>query len=242
MKRFVLYVFLLSIASIFVSAIMGYYPVTKVSLATFILSGFTGIYLIILQSYRFTTQATRKLKTEGMKAFNSISLFYQLEKLDVHQGAKQFTAVSKKSRILMRLIKERFAGNSLTNLRFKQEVNAYIDQITQNLEWVVTHKEALSQMNPNRWRSQIGQLQRVGAKSDNSTLLELRQQLKSYETLDIRCKELLSENDQLLAEMDKAILAMNQKRYQLNTSSNQSLLIGKAECRPDSFIHRYLFQ
>jgi len=237
MKKFVLYVFLISIATTFVSAIMGYYPVTKVSLATLVLSGFTGIYLVILHSYRFTTRATRKLKAEGMKAFGSISLFYQLEKLSVHQGAKQFNAVGKKSRILLRLINDRFTGNSLTNLRFRQEVEAYVDQITRNLEQVVTHREALAQMNPNRWRSQIDQLQRAGANSENTTLKELQEQLKTYEKLDAHCEELLSENSQLLAEMDKAILAMNQKKYQLNTNRNQSLLIGK-----DAFIHQYLFQ
>jgi hypothetical protein len=237
MKKIVLYVFLLSIATTFVSAIMGYYPVAKVSLATLVLSGFTGIYLVILHSYRFTTRATRKLKAEGIKAFDSINLYYQLEKLGVHQGAKQFNAVNKKSRVLLRLIRGRFADNSLTNLRFKQEVEAYVDQITRNLEQVVTHTEALAQMNPSHWRSQIGQLQRAGANSENNTIKELEEQLKTYEKLDAHCKELLSENSQLLTEMDKAILAMNQKKYQLNTNRNQSLLIGK-----DAFIHQYLFR
>ncbi|MEM9672499.1 MAG: hypothetical protein AAF992_07885 [Bacteroidota bacterium] len=237
MKKFVLYVFLLSIATAFVSAILGFYPVTKISLLTLILSGFTGVYLVILHSYRFTTRATRRLKVEGMKAFDSISLFYQLEKLGVHQGAKQYTAVSKKSRILLRLIKSRFASNSLTDLRFRQEVEAYVDQITRNLEQVVTHHEALAQMNPNHWRSQIRQLERAGASSDNNMLKELKEQLKTYATLETHCKELLSENSQLLAEMDKAILAMNQQKFQLNTNRNQSLLIGK-----DAFIHQYLFQ
>lgn len=172
-----------------------------------------------------------------MKAFDSISLYYQLEKLGVHQGAKQFNTVGKKSRILLRLIKNRFASHSLTDLRFRQEVEAYVDQVTRNLERVVTHQEALAQMNPNQWRIQIRQLQQADANQDNHTLKELQEQLKTYETLDAHCKELLSENSQMLAEMDKAILAMNQKKLQLNANRNQSLLIGK-----DAFIHQFLFQ
>ena len=237
MKKIILYVFLLSIASMFISGVMGYYTVTKVSFLTTLFAGFTGFYLICLHSYRVTSKATRKLKTESMKVYSSINLFYQLERFRIYQGVKQFNAVGKKSKILLRLIKNRFADNSLTHVRFKQEVDAYVRQITRNLEQVVSNKESLSQINPKIWQHQIRQLQMAGAGQHHSTLQELQQQLKSYETLGTQCQELLSENNQLLAEMDKAILAMNQKNYQLNTNSNQNLLIGK-----DTFIRKYLFQ
>ncbi|WPP49160.1 hypothetical protein [Catalinimonas niigatensis] len=237
MKKIILYIFLLSIASMFISAVMGYYTVAKISFLTTLFTGFTGFYLICLHSYRVTSNATRKLKAESMKAFGSVHLFYQLEKFRIHQGVKQFNAVSKKSKILLRQIKHRFADSSLTHVRFRQEVDAYVRQITRNLELLVSNKESLSQISPKIWQRQIQQLQLAGASQHNSTLLELQQQLKSYETLDIQCQELLAENNQLLAEMDKAILTMNQKNYELNANNNQDLLIGK-----DAFIHKYLFQ
>lgn len=237
MKKIILYVFLLSIASMFISAVMGYYTVTKVSFLTTLFAGFTGFYLICLHSYRVTSKATRKLKTEGMKAYGSIQLFYQLEKFRVYRGVKQFHAVGKKSKTLLRLIRNRFASNSLTEVRFRQEVDAYVRQITRNLEQLVSNKESLSQINPKLWQRQIRQLQAAGISQHHTDLQELQQQLKSYETLGTQCEELLSENNQLLAEMDKAILAMHQQNYHLNTNNNQNLLIGE-----DAFIHKYLFQ
>ena len=221
----------------FISGIMGYYTVTKVSFLTTLVASFTGFYLICLHSYRATSRVTRKLKTESMKAYSSINLFYQLERLRIYRGVTQFNAAGKKSKVLLRLIRNRFAENSLTHVRFKQEVDAYVRQITQNLEQLVSNKESLSQINPKIWQRQIRQLQMAGAGQHYSTLQELQKQLKSYETLDTQCQELLAENNQLLAEMDKAILAMNEQHYQLNTNSHQHLLIGK-----DAFIHKYLFQ
>nr|WKN36254.1 hypothetical protein K4G66_28220 [Tunicatimonas sp. TK19036] len=237
MKKIIVYVFLLSIASMFISGILGYYTAMKVSLLTTLFTGFTGFYLICRHSYRVTSQATKRLKNEGMKAYSSINLFYQLEKLRIYQGAEQFSATGKKSKILLRLIKNRFANHSLTHVRFRQEVNAYVRQITQNLEQVVFNKESLSQINPKIWQGQIRQLQLAGVSQHHTTLQELQQQLNSYETLTTQCQQLLSENNQLLAEMDKAILAMNQKSYQLRMNSQQHLLIGE-----DAFINKYLFQ
>jgi hypothetical protein len=237
MKKIIVYVFLLSIATMIISGVMGYYTVTKVSFLTTLFAGFTGFYLICLHSYRVTSKAARKLKSESMKAYGSIHLFYQLEKFRSYQGVRQFNAAGKKSKMLLRLIKNRFAENSLTYVRFRQEVDAYVRQITQNLEQFVSNKQSLSQVNPKIWQRQIRQLQIAGARQHHSILQELQQQLKSYETLGTQCQELLSENNQLLAEMDKAILAMNQKNYQLHTHNNQNLLIGE-----DAFIHKYLFQ
>src|SRR5690606_13544152 len=116
---------------------------------------------------------------------------------------KQFNDAGKKSKIVLRLIKNRFTDNCRTNMRFKQKVDAYVRQITQNLEQVVSNKESLSQINPRIWQRQIRQLQIAGASQHISTLQKLQQQLKSYETLSTQCQELLSENNQLLAEMDK---------------------------------------
>jgi len=148
MRKFVFYLFLLSIGSMMVSAIMGYYTVTKISLLTFLFSGFTGFYLLVLHSYRVTSRATRKLKQEGMKAYTSINLFYKLEKLRLHQGARQFNAAAKKSKMLLRLIRQRIANNSLTQLRFQQEVEAYVRHVTQNLEQVVATRESVLNIDP----------------------------------------------------------------------------------------------
>ena len=220
-----------------ISGVLGYYTITKISLLVTLLAGCIGFYLICRDSYRVASRATRKLKSEGMKAYSSINLFYQLEKHRVYQGVAQFNAVNKKSKILLRLIKNRFANNSLTHVRFGQEVDMYVRQITQNLEQIVSNKESLSQINPRIWQSQIRQLQLVGASQHHATLKELQQQLSAYEMLDTQCQKLLSENNQLLEEMDKAILALNQQNYQLNNYSPKHLLIGE-----EAFLHKYLFQ
>ena len=235
MKKIVFYVFILSIISVLVSGIMGYYTVTAISASTIVLSGFFGLYLICCYSYRVTTQATQKLRTESKKVYSSFSLYYRLEKLALYQGIEQYHAVDKKRRNLLHLVSHRFADNSLTQLRFRQEVNACAEQVIRNLEQAVCQQESLSSIDPKSWQNQIRQLQAARANSQNSTLLDLRQQIDSYESLKTQYKECLSENDQLLEEMDKTILAMNQKNWQQDRYRDR--LMGDS-----TFMHQYLFQ
>ena len=235
MKRVIFYIFLLSIAGAIASGIMGYHTVATASTLVFLLTGFTGFYLICRYSYRVTSQATRRLKTESKKAYSSFNLYCQLEKFHLDKGVQQYHAVNQKSRNLLRLIRNRFVDNSLTQLRFRQEVDACVNQVVQNLEQVVCQQESLSVINSKNWRRQMDQLQKANADQQNATVQELQRRIESYELLKTRCAELLSENDQLLEEMDKTVLAMSQQDDQPHRT--QDSLVGE-----DAFMHQYLFR
>lgn len=202
---------------------------------TALVLGFTGFYLLCRQSYRAASKAANALKAESLKAFTSINLFYKLQKLNVYRGVKQLHAGEKKAKVLMRLIDKRFAEGSITSLRFKHEIRAYAQQINQNLEQVVCNKESLSSINPKSWQDQIWQLRRAGSAHNNPILKELQQQLASYENLGKQYKELLIENDRLLAQMDKAILDMSKANYKLFEENSQEELTSDA-----SFIRKFM--
>ncbi len=202
-----------------------------------IMVGLLSFYFLFRQVYRVTSKATRMLKRESHKAFTSLNLFYRLEKVNVSQGVKQLHAVEKKVKLLLRLIRQRFAEQSLTALRFREEVESCAQKIIQNLGQIAYHKESLSSVNPGLWQDQLRQLQRLGVSTSHTAFHDLQQNLKTYESMGKQCKELLSENDQLLAQMDEAIIVLNRENYEILSGKYQHLLPVQ-----DSFIYKFLKQ
>lgn len=237
MKKGIIYTFILCVVCMAVSGLMRQYVLAGIMFFSAMMLGFASFYFLIRQSFRVTAKAATTLKNESNKAYTSLKLFYRLETLNLSRGVKQLNAVEKKLKILMRLINKRFSGRSLTSVRFRQEVESYAQKIIQNLEQIICNKESLLSINPKPWQDQIWQLQRSGATQNNMTIEELQQNLITYESLGRQYKELLSENDHILAQMDKAILALNQENYKLFVENSPSLLTGK-----DSFINKFLYQ
>lgn len=235
MKKGIVYTFILCVICMAVIGLMRQYMLTELVFLSVMMVCFASFYFLLRESFRATSKAAKAVKTESTKAFTSINLFYRLEKLNLSRGVKQLNAGKRKSKILMRLIKRRFTEKSLTFIRFRQEIEVYAQKITQNLEQIACNKESLSSLNPRIWQDQIRQLQRAGSALSNTAIEELQQNLMSYESLGKQCKDLLSENDQLLAQMDKTILALSQENNKVFIENSQSLLTGK-----DSFTHKFL--
>lgn len=237
MKKGIVYAFILSLVCMAASGFMRQYILTEIMFFLAVILGLATFYFIIRQSFLITSKAASNFKTESNKAYTSLKLFYQLETLRVSRGVKQLNAGEKKAKTLMRLIKKRFSENSLTSIRFRQEIESYAQQIIQNLEQVVCNKESLSSINPRHWQDQIWQLQKVRSAKSYMTIKELQQNLMSYENLGKQYRELLAENDQLLAQMDKAILALSQESYKVFADNSPTLLTGE-----DSFMNKFLYQ
>lgn len=237
MKRGIAYaciLFILCVVSMAMGVFMEQYILTELVLLSATMFVFASFYFLIRQSYRETSKAAKALKAESFKAYVSVNLFYRLEKLNLSRGVKQLSAGRKKSKLLTHLINKRFTQKGLTSLRFRQEIETYAQKITRNLEQVACNKESLSSINPGLWQHQIRQLQDSESALYNTAVEELQQNLVSYENLGKQYKELLAENDQLLAQMDKAILAMTRENYKVYVENSQSLLKGD-----DSFISNF---
>lgn len=228
----IFYAFVLSITGTLVSGVMGYYTLAQIGLGATMLSGFTGFGLVCHHSYHLASRSLRKLKAEGRRTYSSINLFYRLETHRIYRGVAQYADCEKKSRTLLRLIRRRFAEHSLTRIRFQQEVDAYVRHIMLNLEQLALLEESRSQINPNRRLSPTQQPKVAGSDRHHSVLLP---QPGQYETLGEQCQELLARNEQLLAEMDQAIIAMSQKNYRRNADDQGRYLIGE-----EAFMRRYL--
>lgn len=238
MKRGIVYacvLFILCVAFMTMSLFMKQYLLTELMLLSAMMAGFASFYFLFRQSYQATSKAAKALKTESINAYASINLFYRLEKLNLSRGVKQLNAGKQKSKLLMLLIKKRFTEKSLTSVRFREEIETYVQKIIQNLEQIACNKESLSSITPEIWQHQIRKLQSSEPALNNTAHEELQQNIVSYENLGNQYKELLAENEQLLAQMDKAILAMTQENYKMFAEKSPSLMTGK-----DSFISKFL--
>ncbi len=234
MKRVIFYVFVLSVAFLVVGGIFGLSLLTKLMFLSSLVFGFLSLFVFIRQTYQETSRAAMVLKTETNKAFNTFRLSYRLESLRISKGARQLQSAEKKAKILLRLIKQRFAERSLTAIRFRQEVTTYAQKIAHNLEMVVNNKESLASIDPSAWRNQIQSMRKAGAPTHLKSVQEIQRNLDNYDQLGIQYKELLTENDELLTQMDQAILALSRENHQLFVE-NDHLFTGE-----DAFINKFL--
>lgn len=235
MRKGIFYAFILSVAALAVGAIIGEPLFTKAMFFLALGFGMVSLFIFIRQTYIETTRVTRTLKSEANKAYNRFRLSYRLETLELSHGADQLKAGEKKLKVLLRLIQRRFADSSLTAVRFRQEVAAYAQKIVHNLEMAISHKESMTSLDPAVWREQLHRLRKAGAPPYMKSVQEIQQHLNIYDQMSMKYKALLAENDELLAQMDQAILALHQENDQLFAENSSGSLLGK-----DAFIPKFL--
>lgn len=235
MKRGIFYAFALCVALLAVGGIIRQPVLTKIVFFSAMGLGFLSLFVFIRQTYLETSRAAQVLKSETNKAYTSFKLSYRLETLRLSRGVDQLNAGEKKAKVLLRLIRKRFAERSLTAIRFRQEVKTYAQKIVDNLEMAVSNRESMSSLDPAVWRTQLRRLTKAGAPPHLKSVQEIQKKLDTYDHLGGQYKELLAENDELLAQMDKAILALSRENHQMFVENNQALLIGE-----DAFINKFL--